>query len=441
MPTTVVDDLPPYHDDIPNYAASLEFYGLSLLKIEFDTPWNCHLSPLKPVVAELNSNQLRLYEFKADRAVISAVEALYAHQNYDDGCTGKQVEVTTDAYLFDGDAYGDDDLSGQLPTVVSKLRKHYSDKKIKRTLKKGLPAGVANNGLLFEPTSDSTVYSRFAKKYRGKLLHCYTLQNLAVGEAPSVNLQNYKEDPLKTMAHSAALLNYRNALRLRVEHVQLLLHFWSFQGMVQWYRNLSIGRDLASLLDSRVVVRFKSIPHNFSARNNALLEASAREALCHEHNTIMKQRASVTSLDSYLNCSSLSSLDSMESLLTGASSVDCSQLNLRLTTDVYGEKIVCYENLYTPAEKQYISNCIPTLNSYDKWAGNVVTVSNYHQLLPKNDSQNINQDGKVFILRNTFNSLVKGHMKNFHKSLAAMTNECKDFYVDDTGLVSIETSL
>lgn len=435
-----MDNPPGYKDEIPSYSASLEYCGLALLKTEFETPWNYHPSLLMPVVVELNSNQLRFYEFRADRSVISAVEALYFHQNYEDGTIEKPVDAVGPVapYLFDGDAYGDDDLGGQLPSVVSKLKKHFSDKKVEKTLKKGLPAEVANNGLLFEPTANSAVYREFAQKYRGKLLRCFTLLNLAVGEAPSINLQNYKEDMLKPLAHVASLLRYRNTLRLRVEYVQLLLHFWSFKGMVHWYRNLMIGRDLATLLDTRVVARFKTIPRNFSSRNNALLEAAANEAMSEEHSHMMKQRASVTSLGSCLDRSSAnSSRFSMDSVLTVASSIDSDSLFLRVTTDVYGKKVVCYENIYTPTEKQYISNCIPTLNSFDKWSGNKVTLSNYKHLNPKNDMHNINENGKIYISCSTFGSLVKGHMKSFEKSQATLTNECKDFYVDDTGLVSI----
>lgn len=435
-----MDELPPYYDEIPSYSASLEYYGLSLLKIEFDTPWNYHPSLLKPVVVELNSNQLRLYEFRADKSVISAVEALFFHQNHEDETLRKPVESvnTMSSYLLDSDAYGDDELAGPLPTVVSKLKKHYSDKKVQKTLKKGLPAEVANNRLLLEPSADDAVYREFALKFRGKLLRCFTLLNLVVGEAPSIHLQSYNEYSLKSLARSATLLRYRNTLRLRVEYVQLLLHFWSFKGMVHWYRNLMIGRDLASLLDTRVVARLKTIPRSFSARNNALLEASANGAMSEEYSIMMKQRASVTSLASYLDGSSTSSSRfSMESVLTGASSIEQEILLLRITTDIYGEKVVCYENIYTPAEKQYISNCIPTLNSFDKWVGRLVTLSNYNQFHPKNDANNINEKGEVFISRSTFGSLVKGHTNSFQKAQAALTNECKDFYVDDTGLVSV----
>lgn len=434
-----MDELPPYYDEIPSYAASLEYYGLSLLKIEFETPWNYHPSLLKPVVVELNSNQLRLYEFRADKSVISAVEALFFHQNHEDETLRKGESVNTaSSYLLDGDAYGDDELASPLPTVVSKLKRHYSDKKVQKTLKKGLPAEVANNRLLLEPSADDAVYKEFALKFRGKLLRCFTLLNLVVGEAPSIHLQNYKEDSLKSLARSATLLRYRNTLRLRVEYVQLLLHFWSFKGMVHWYRNLMIGRDLASLLDTRVVARLKTIPRSFSARNNALLEASANEAMSEEYSMMKKQRASVTSLASCLDGSSTSSSRfSMESVLTGASSIDQEILQLVVTTDIYGEKVVCYENTYTPAEKQYISNCIPTLNSFDKWVGRMVTLSNYNQFHAKIDANNINEKGEVFISRSTFGSLVKGHINSFHKAQAVLTNECRDFYVDDTGLVSV----
>lgn len=441
-------ELPPYVDEIPYYSPSLEYYGFAMLKVEFDTPWSCRSAPMKPVVVELNSNQLRLYEFAGDKSVISVVESLFIYQNFDDGSTNaygsSSIPETSSnvphAYLFDGDAYGDVELGGLSPTVISKLRKHFSNKKIQRKLSTKLPAEMCNNGLLLEPTSDDRVYLKFASKYRGKLLHCLTLQNLAVGEAPSINLHNYKEDGLMCYDNSVSLLQHRNALRLRIEHFQLLLQFWSFYGMVHWFRNLSIGRDLSSLLDNRLMTRFKSIPRNFSSRNNALLEASAREASRLNHRLLIKGRDTNTSFESFLDRSSVMSsagASSMDSLLSAGTSIMSAEVNEKTTADIFGDKIVCYENIYTPAEKQYISNCIPTLNSFDKWSGSPMTLSNYMDLLPKNDSQNINSKGKVFISPNTFNSLIKGHVKNVQRSYASMKNECKEFYVDDTGLVSL----
>lgn len=431
-------DLPPYSDDIPRYSASLEFYGFAWVKTEFDTPWNSRLGVLQPVVAELNSNQLRLYEFAAEKSVISVLEALFMHQNFDDGSSvndaSKESNNSNDAYLFDGDAYGDDSLGDALPSVLLKFRKHYSNRKIHRKLSGRLPREFCDNSFLLEPTTNQEIYRRFSRRYRGKLMHCFTLQNLAVGEAPSVNLHNYKED--HAASSKVALLQYRNALRLRIEHMQLLLHFWLFNAMVHWFRNLQIGRDLASLLDTRVVARFKSIPRNFSSRNNALLEAAAREASAEFFSGSSKPRLSVASEGLLLDQSSFSSMElsSENSLLTGKSSVFSGENTLGCIS-VYGNRIVCYENMYTPAEKQYISNCIPTLNSFDKWSGSCMTLSNYAKLLPKNDAQNINENGKVFISLHTFNSLVKGHLKRLR---GTMTNKCMEFYVDDTGLVSVE---
>lgn len=440
--------LPPYSDDIPYYAPSLEYYGVAMAKTEFETPWSCRSGPMVPVVVELNSNQLRVYELAAEKSVISVVEALFMFQNYEDespaDATGPTDKTAAMDALFDGDVYGDDCCAGLSPTVISKLRKRFSNRKIQKKLSGVLPPQLRNNGLLLEPTADHAVYSRFAANHRGKLLHCLTLQNLSVGEAPSLNLHNYKEDGSVKYSSSVSLLNYRNALRLRIEHFQLLLHFWSFYGMVHWYRNLSIGRDLSLLLDTRVTGRFKSIPRNFSTRNNALLEASAREASRLHYGAMVKHRNSVTSIDSDLDGSSV-----MSSIGTSiGTSVDTStdslnsHLNmsgkLTMSIDVYGNKVVCYEAIYTPAEKQYISNCIPTLNSFDKWSGSAMTLSNYQDLLPKNDAQNVNSNGRVFISYSTFNSLVKNHMKNVQRSQGTLKNHCMEFYVDDTGLVSID---
>lgn len=429
-------DPPPYMDDLPCYSPSLSYFGVALIKPEFDTPWASASGPLRPVVLELNSSQLNIYEF-ADKSLCPLIEALFLHQNYRDAMP--KAPALENEYLFDGDAYGDG-MGESGPSVLSKLKKAFVSRKTdKRLAQVASHTEFAENGMLLEPTSDIKTYEAFARKYRGRILHSLTLQNLQVGEAPSLNLRNYKEE---SVVHSLALVRYRNTLRLRIEHRQILLHLWSFHGMVHWFRNLCIGRDLGSLLDNRVVSRLKSIPRNFSSANNALLEAAALEAAqTYPHSgKINMEFDQATIVSSNLSSSSLASastgVGTSMSLASRWTSLCTSIDDSRQRTEIFGASIVSFEEYYNPMEKHYISSCIPTLNSYDKWEGSKMTLSNYTHLLPNNDANNVNEKGRTYISQVTLASLVK----IFHKKFATLphSNQCKDFWVGDTGLVSLE---
>ncbi|KAF3988337.1 hypothetical protein FT663_02371 [Candidozyma haemuli var. vulneris] len=430
--------LPPYQQDqIPGYSSSLGFSGVALLKKEFDTPWSSSSASLKAVCLELNSNQLNIYDFK-DKALAGMVEVLFQYQNHDD----KPAKAATapaaalDNYLFDGDAYGEESFDNG-PTVFGKLKKKYSSHKAEKKLAQLSEfSQFGKNGVLLEPTDDSQAAAKFSKKHRGKILHSFTLSNLQLGEAPSTNSVNYKED-LTSPTSSAALLKYRNTLRLRIEYSQILLHFWSFYGMVHWYRNLCIGRDLSSSLDTRILSRLKSIPRDYSPTNITLLGAAAREAF-RPLSMESKRNSQLT------YASSLQSTDSDGDSLMSRCSNDTTCTSLegyeRSFVEVSGSKITCFEEMYTPVEKQYISNCIPVLNSYDKWAGSKMTVSNYEKMLPKNDSKNVNEKGRVYISPMSFCSSVKSYQKQF-PNLSITKKECKEYYVDDNGLVSIDCDM
>lgn len=403
-------EAPPYDNTAPTYHASLEFFGLALFRVEFDTPWSYRAGLLQPVVVELNSSQLRIHALAADKCVAATVKALFRHQNHD---YDESADAHAPDYFLDGDAYGEcgDDSAG----VLLRFRRRMGDRQVQRRLAGKLPPEYLHNGLLFEPTAARTRYAAFAARYRGKLLHSFTLQNLAVGEAPSARLRNYKEDKQRSRY---ADLHYRNALRLRVEHVQALLHFWSFHGMVHWFRNLRIGSDLALALELRKLAVLKSIPRNFSASNNALLQAAAEEALlaleekhpCPDSDTALSQCPSLCSLSSFSSCASDSSAEPCGSC----------------TAEIFGNRLVCLEDAYSPMEKQYISNCIPVLNSYDKWAGSMITLS---------DSLYYTSHchpGNVIIPLDAFNAMVKNKRKHAQLDF----HECREFYIDDVGLVS-----
>ncbi|OBA20969.1 hypothetical protein METBIDRAFT_42425 [Metschnikowia bicuspidata var. bicuspidata NRRL YB-4993] len=429
-----IEGLPPYKDDIPAYTPSLQFYGIALLKMEFDTPWSDRSTLLKPVVVELNSNQLNMYEFAADKTTVGVVGSLFKHQNYADASQEPPAADYTELYFFDCDAYGDSSAPEAPKPMFSKLRNCLDKKKTQRVLSASLSPGMCLNKLLLEPTSDRAVYDQFAAIYRGKLIHSYTLAHLNVGEAPCLTLARYKEEK-RHSANAMTLVNYRNTLRLRIEYTQLLLHFWSFHGMVHWFRNMSVGRDLASSIDDRKLTVLKSVPRNFSVANNALLEASAREALTFNPDTCkMVHRDSISSAEDRASCFSEYTMGSGES---GASSVAsaCSESCKNLTVDIYGAKLTCFENMYTPIEKQYISKCIPVLNSFDKWMGAKITISNYEHFVPRLTRDNCNENENVFISHYKFSDLVKTYNRN--PAATSGPRRCRDFYVDSAGLVSI----
>ncbi|GEQ71017.1 hypothetical protein JCM33374_g4698 [Metschnikowia sp. JCM 33374] len=446
------ESLPPYIDDLPVYSASLQFYGLALLQVEFETPWSDRGSSLKPVVAELNSNQLNLYEFAAEKSTINVVKSLFKHQNFADETHQSDLSNNTHS---GSDAYGDDTHQDSSKPMFSKLFRSLDKKTTKNVLRSKLPSDVSNNKLLFEPTSDALAYCEFAGKYRGKLLQSYTLSNLHVGEAPSIMSASHRDD-ISSLSNSFALVKYRNALRLRIEYTQLVLHFWSFHGMVHWFRNLSVGRDLTSSIDNRKLTTLKSIPRNISTANNSMLRASSREAFAFTsetqkfdyRDTISCEACScdcTSCLSECSNCSSCFSDCGAESSGSSTVSTVCSEKSVcgdyeKNIVEVYGTKIVSFEDFYRPAEKKYISDCIPDLNSFDKWLGSKLTISNYENFSPKNDQWNINQNGKVFICQYTLNAMVR----NYNKHVSVSTSDvrsCKEFYVDDQGLIALEKPL
>lgn len=435
---------PPYEpplDQIPPYSSAISYYGTALLKTEFDTPYAASTClGMHPVILELNSNQLKIFEF-ADKSVCSSIEALFTHQNYFENSLKPEPRFPEADYLMDGDAYLDDapELGKSFMTKIkSKLSNHKTQKKLNELVLR--QSEFINNGMLLEPTDDAEVYLKFAQKYRGKLLHSLTLQNLQIGEAPSTSSSTYRG--VQPCQNCSSVIKYRNSLRLRVEYRQILLHMWSFYAMVHWYRNLSIGKDLTWSLDTRTVSRIKSIPRHFTAFNNAMLSAVANEALLPLNREPQRTKLVSSHHDDHSFCSS--EFCSVMSESRGSVSTAASEVSDKLSDTghlvsvISGLKIECNEDYYKPSEKQYISNCIPLLNSYDKWTGTKLTILNVEYMLPQNDSHNKSNKDMVFILPVCFEGLVKSYSKQFRNQQIKMTNKCREFFVDNRGLVSIE---
>ena len=73
-------------------------------------------------------------------------------------------------------------------------------------------------------------------------------------------------------------------------------------------------------------------------------------------------------------------------------------------------KFYSQEYTFTTVEKQYISNCIPDLNSFDKWNGKLITVSNVDHFI--RDKRSFEDKDDVFISYAALGNLVQSYDKN-----------------------------
>lgn len=99
-------------------------------------------------------------------------------------------------------------------------------------------------------------------------------------------------------------------------------------------------------------------------------------------------------------------------------------------------KFVSKENAYTTVEKQYISNCVPDLNSFDKWNGKLITVSNAEFFI--RDERNYKNKDDVFISYNALGDLVQLFDRKFsnlhqHNKISST----RTFLIHQSGLVGI----
>lgn len=463
-------------ETLPTYTSSLNFYGLALLKTEFLTPYqynNGHRS-WKPVMLHMNSTQLNMYNINGDKKLQELLVNLYFELNNlnqltidlnteykrNNGMDFSSNQVDLDD-IFSGDAYGglEGNKSMFSESKFGKLKSKFKNQKNNKIL-----ATISNyydilkdNQLLFEPTSGEIKGTTF-EKYKGTLLHSYSLTHLQVGEAPSLNQlisAMYKEDHLSSSSNVSSLVKYKNSLRLRIEYKQILLQFWSFHAMISWFRNLSIGKDLSLPLEMRTITKLKSIPSRYSGRNNALLAATAAaasygrrnhhstEAVVDEENvrfrvghlTHKDADSDVVSTD----CEDESIFDGVHqngrrgsgtSSISTSSSVDTGYITIN------DFKFTSKENIYTTVEKQYISNCIPDLNSFDKWNGKLITVSNAEFFV--RDERNYKSKDDVFISYNALSDLVQLFDRKFHQlHQHDKISSTRTFLIHQSGLVGI----
>lgn len=452
-------------EELPSYKPSLEFYGLALLKTEFITPYARNNSgrSWQPVGLELNSTQLRIYNLTVDKKMQDLIVALYREVNYlKDHIEAYKVEVSKSEELLDvedshdEDAYSGRHLNKQEESRSRRMKRSFFRKKATKALKNLCTyySQLKHNRMLFEPVSSREQFSDFKANYVDSLIASYTLSNLSVGEAPSLKhllTPNFKEEKNK-MNNFYSLVNYSNTLRLRIEMKQILLQFWSFYGMIHWFRHLKIGCDLSAPLEIRNVCKLKSIPCSRSQRNDALLQGgvdnrqredkqvdfhhSARQGSAFssiactqaERYTQNSPRsdnvASASSLCNSSSCSIFSNeLISEQSL--GSESSD----QERCTRILNGFPLTSYENYYSEIEKLYISNCIPDLNSFEEWDGKWVTISNYLTYVNKKCAD---IEGDLYVAPS---DLVRKYQPRIPELI------CRTFIIDTNGLVALSAKV
>lgn len=463
------------HEDLPEYTSSLNYYGLSLIKTEFITPYqyNSGNRSWKPVLLELNSTQLKIYNLNIDKKLQDLLICLYFELNCLDQLT-KDINShykkskgfdfselsSNDADdvgdLFSGDAYGGTDSSklslndSKFGKLKNKLRNQKSNKTLQSI--KAHYDELKDNKFFFEPTSSTKEYNQFAKKYRGNLLHCYSLANLQIGEAPSLNQiisAIYKEEH-NGNTNNSSLVKYKNTLRLRIEYKQILLQFWSFYGMISWFRNFTIGRDLSVPVEARHVSKLKSIPSRNTSRNNALLAATAAAAnygrnrantpvdgveediSMFRSNYLTIKDEDNTHSDTSSENSSVFDNERRGSIVSTTTSIEPVDY---VTINNY--KFYSQEYTFTTVEKQYISNCIPDLNSFDKWNGKLITVSNVDHFI--RDKRSFEDKDDVFISYAALGNLVQSYDKKSHNDSSMLTTQT--FIIHQKGLVGLGTQV
>lgn len=469
---------PPYEpptERLPGYKLSLQFFGMGLVKTEFKTPYhyNGGNRSWKPVMLEINSTQLKVYDMKLSKKHLDLIVALYMEVNQlkdlmnatKEGAVLPEIE---DLDEFASDAYGGSfdclkqSRSDKIKSSWQRGKHHFSLSKHMATFYDYLK----DNGMLFEPTESLDEFLQFRKRVECELNEVYTLSNLSVGEAPSLTQvisSMVKGTDNAYQYNVAELVKYKNTLRVRVELKQILIQFWSFYGMVHWFRNLCIGKDLSEPLETRNYTRLKSIPSHNDSHNNALLAAAAAAAEIGRGRYFSREEPSDDAFDmistrtekvhfiddgrTSISSSNASSQEnsgdsvfssgrrgSVASSKSSSGSSVTSQSS-RCSIMINDFKLVSYDHFYANIDKQYMSNCMPTLCSGARWSGHDVTISNFMNFLDQ--ESNTNNDKDIFIPSSDLNSKSSSNLKK------PMLNDlsCRNFVVHKKGLVSIKPSV
>lgn len=466
-----VEVLPPQYQvdnsQPPSYKPSLSFYGITLMKTEFTSPY--HINNKKrswtPVVLELNSTQLIVYSLNVEKKLYDLLLALYHEENslqelVDKLCKDRPDNdfndyTSEDPDMFAGDAYGADFGMNNGSLLLKSKSTLIRDKFLKKKLNKRISHDfnhyfdlLKDNQMLFEPITSTMEYETFSAKYRGEKLHCWTLQNLSAGEAPSLNQvisSLYKEDNLYKKQNLSTLVKYSNVLRVRIEIRQVLFQFWSFHGMIHWYQNLNIGKDLSTTLEDRQFSRLKTIPNRSNLRNNALLVAAAAAAYDDSNGTNLSIQfnESFEELDVLSLERSKCEYDVQSSVQSSIfdSSHTISSINSETSNSIKPSSKLYSRDTYTSLEKQYISNCLPDLNSYDRWTGVDVVLSNYHSYLNQDQINELKTKTNMDLLisissLDNSNGFFK-RSRPIKKKHVIENGSCRGFFIHQNGLVSI----
>lgn len=317
----------PSMEPLPNYQPSIQSFGLALLKNELINPYSYNTnSDWDPIMVELNSTQLILYKLNLSTKLKDLLVALFKSINQVDTNKESILQQGNDEKDIYDENYDYNELDAYM-TTHSAIRLKFSKFKHNKALKhlSKYYDILKDNKMLLEPIDDRQKFVDVLKQYQGQVLQKFTLYNVKIGEAPA------KSDSSNIMS----TVNYSNVLRLRIELKQSLLQFWSFDSMVSWLRNITIGKDLSVCFEDRNISKMRSLP-NFNHFNNQLINKF------YDSNVVER--------------------DNQYYIIDGFK--------------------LFFNNNFNELEIKFIQACLPKLNSFDKW--NYLALSNV-----ENDDSNI----------------------------------------------------
>lgn len=300
------------NDTLPSYTPTLESFGLCLIKPEFLTPYKSANKSWEPVLLELNLTQLIVYELQCSKDLKNLITSLFKVRNNGDW------EIT--------DSFFD------------RLQKTSGLKSLGK-----LHNLVKDNKMLFEPVHTRQEFLKVIHQYKCTESQRYTLNASRVGIAANMH-EHPRDDPL-------TVIKYKNTLRLRVETLQALLLFWSFDSMVSWFSDLDAGKELSNNYRSQNMDGPKSLP-NFTTYRN-ILALGIDDTISTDHHI-----------------------------------------------DINGYPLYISNN-YNTTDLSFIKACLPRLNSYDKWPK--LVLSNFDQFECSNINNNLFLDYSKLTNKNPTN--------------------------------------
>lgn len=325
-------------EELPDYKPTIEYFGLCLHRVELVNPYKLNNSPSwEPVLVEINSTQLIIYELQCDKSLKRLITALY--KGFNETATSK--------------AYTTKFQQLKLKLALKPLPKHYELLK--------------DNRLLFEPTTHRDKFIQVTNLLNAIPMARYTLNNSKFGLAPHLDAgMDSTINPLK----------YDNTIRIRAELHQMLLQFWSFHSMINWFRNLVVAKDLCTNFNSeKTLSKFKMLP----------------------------------------SMESVSDLQLFQELTNAKSLVEESHYVNVQDYEFYARKP------YSDIEMKLIKSSLPSLQPFDKWTH--LVLSNYDQFETVNDNDNL------YI---NYGKLPRNSLHN-----VSFNENCRLFSIQQEGLVSL----